>query len=231
MPKEDSVKRIQVSNNMLTNKTIKHEAIYLYIILKSICKNNQVNIYAAKLLKILNWKDIRTLRKYLLILYELQYIDIRYDKMPKHKSLEFNLINNPKKNYVQVDIDTIGKIISVSQAVPLHIKEDTVILNLQEMAVRLFYIYEMYYNVHQGKAFPEYKDITNNTGISSKHITALNKVFEENKIVKIKHGDWYEIEDLGESVLRRKGRNEYRPKCNRAENKTREKDNSAWAEK
>jgi hypothetical protein len=220
MSNKESTKRIQVPNELLTNKAMKHEIIYLYIILKSICVKNKVNIYSDNLLKKLNWKDIRTLKKYLQLLYNIKYIDTNYDKMPKHKPLSFNLLNNTRKNYTQVDIDTIHKVIDVSKEVPLQVKKNITILNLQEMALRLFYIYEMYYNVYEEKAFPEYADITSNTGISSKYIVAINRVFEQKKIVKIKHGEWYETNDENDNVVKRKSRNEYKPKCNRAEIKT-----------
>lgn len=210
MNKKDNIKRIQITHEILVNRQIPHEAIYLLIHIKNKASNNHVRIYSSKLINELNWKDTRTLKKYLNILYDIGEIDTQYKTLPKHKPLEFN-INPIGKHFTQVDIDTINKIKELCQETPLIVKGKETILNLQEMSLRLFYLYEKYYNKQKGKAYPEYKQIVQDTGMSSKHIKVINDWLELNGILEIEHGEYY----VNEDEETRKGRNQYIPICNR----------------
>jgi len=204
------VKLIQVPFELIINKQkYKSEVMYLYIHLKMVCKNENVNIYAKKLLKNLNWSNNRRLKKYLFILKQNDYLSYDFENIPIHNTLNITLrkIDNKVKKelYVTVDTDTINKIKNCTN----NINIDNKVLNLQEQALRLFYYYEKCYNYKEGKAYPSFANISNDIGIRPEYITILNNIFEQNKIVKIKKGKYYTDDD----GFAKRERNNYIPIC------------------
>ena len=80
--------------------------------------------------------------------------------------------------------------------------------DLRELGLRLFYLYEMYYNEAKGYAYPTYKTIIENINTTPKHISALNNTFQKHNLVYVIQGKKYEKSN-------RRMHNKYIPNWNR----------------
>lgn len=212
------VKRIQVPVDMIKQPKQYHE-LYLFVALKMACVNNKVNIYSKKLLELLQWKDRKTLKKYLESLKSQGYINYEFKDFPIHSPLQIDIVNS-KKQFTQVDTDTINSIKwQMSQCKVKRKNKDnkyeTIIEDLKEMAMKLFYYYETYYNADYGYAFPSYKLINQETGISTNYIKILNKNFNRYELVQVDIGDKYQEEDDEGNTKTKRERNKYAPMCKR----------------
>jgi hypothetical protein len=212
------VKKIQVPYDLLENREIPHHAVYLYIILKMVCKDNHVKIYGANLRseKYLNWKTTKTLKKYLQILKEKKYLTCDFEVLPKRNPIELDIPKlNKDQYYVQVDVEAIYKVKEVAQSVHIKKKRNDVVEviteDCKEMAVRLYYFYTKMFNAEIGKAFPSYEDIKKKLGINGTYIKAINNLLKENNLLRISEGKWYEQEDEDGFTIRRRERNSYKP--------------------
>ena len=215
----DKVKRIQIPNKYIDNKEFNNNSFYLLIILKMVCVNNHVNIYNDNLRTRLDWTQYQ-LTKYLKELKDKELIVYKFTDIPKFKPLEIDIqpIKHHGKSkldyYTQVDIDTIENIIKYSKAVKIVIDKSKprAIRNVKEKALRLFYLYEMYYNPQYKCAFIGYDKIKDAMDINNAYIKTINKMFNTNELVGVMIGDWREdIEDN----KRRRNPNNYIPYCNR----------------
>ncbi|WFD09039.1 hypothetical protein [Tepidibacter hydrothermalis] len=213
--KEKKIKKIQVPNSLILDKRISHNAFALYVILKNFSFNDNVNIYPTKLLKAIEWKDMRTLKKYLEILNDLKYINMITSKIVKYECIKLT-IRGVENDFTQVDINTMYKIIECTLRVPIKGNDNEIeVKNLKEMALRLFYYYEKNYNTLLGKAFPSYRKTSEELCIGKSYISALNDIFNKNDIVKVKKGNWVETEYEDGVILPRRMCNEYIPICSR----------------
>ena len=215
----EKIKRIQVPNSIIDNKEFNNNGFYLYVILKTLCVSNHVNIYNDNLLEKLQWTQYQ-LKKYLKDLKEKGLITYQFGDIPKFKPLELDIrpIKHHGKNkdsyYTQVDIDTINNIIRYSKSIKIKIEKDKpqVIRDMKEKSLRLFYLYEMYYNPKYKCAFIGYDKIKNAMNINNAYIKIINKMFNKNDLVGVMIGDWRDdIEDNS----RRRNPNNYIPYCNR----------------
>lgn len=212
------IKKIQVPYELLENKNIPHHAVYLYIILKTVCVDNHVNIYGTKLRseKYLDWKTPKTLKKYLHILKEHGYITYEFDDLPKRKAIELDICPLHKQQmYIQVSTEAINGVKECTKVTPIKKKKEGVELEIledcKEMAVRLYYFYTKMYNDDIGKAFPSYKEITNKIGISGQYIKVINTLLKKKKLLEVTIGKWYEQQDEDGYIIRKRERNSYKP--------------------
>lgn len=235
------VKKIQVPYSLIDN-TIKkqhapYQALYLYVILKSVCKNNHVNIYVEKLKSedYLDWKSTKTLKKYLDYLKDNKYIIFDFETMPKHKPLQIDIIpikeipkkDNRENHFVQISVEYIKNIITKCKCIKIeYINKKTGEIinktyNLKEMALKLFYYYRKMYNDEYRYACPSYKQTYEATGISREYINILNNFFSDNGLVEVQQGKWYspnketecenETDNKEEKSNPRRERNRYIP--------------------
>lgn len=227
MSKTEKVKRIQIQNKYINNKDFHFNSFYLLIILKMVCVNNHVNIYSTTLLPKLNWTR-KTLKKYLDILRSENLIIYTWNSLPIHNPIELDIVpvkhnsKNADDYYTQVDIDTINRIIENTQAVKYKEKNrtssklETIERDEKEKSVKLFYLYEMFYNVNLGKAFISYTNIQDATKFSNTSIKKINSIFNRKGLVNIDIGEWFELNDKdGNYIKKIRGRNNYIPLCNR----------------
>lgn len=217
------MRRFQIPHNVIRNPKISHNAIYLYMILKTMTASQTVNAYSTSILEKAQWKDRRTLKKYLEELKKLELVSYPYNNFPINKTLTIKIISIPNGEYfTQVDEFTIQKIIDLSTNTKVetdinqlnHTKKT---LDLKEMAIRLFYYYESYYNKEFKIAFPSYRTINLETKISNIYIKSLNYLFNINGLVIVNQGK--------KKNNNERGNNTYIPVCNRKENKIQNKQN------
>lgn len=198
------IKRIQIPTHIIRNSLISSNAIYLYIILKTMTSSLKVVAYSSTILERTLWTDRRTLKKYLQELKHNSLISYDFDKFPINKPLLLNITPIEKEeHFTQVDVDTIQKIISATNDVLVNNKPQ----DLKETAIRLFYLYESYYNTNYDIAYPSYTVINKETRIKHQTIKILNDVFHANGIVKVNYGE--------KSEWNRNKNNTYVPICNR----------------
>ena len=223
----DKVKRIQIPNKYIDNKDFNNNSFYLLVILKMVCINNHVNIYKKNLLTKLDWTQYQ-LRKYLKDLKDKELIIYDFEDLPRYRPIELNIQpmkhNSKKKEdyYTQVDITAIDKIIDNSEEVKIkEVKNKTKAKrDVKEKALRLFYLYEMYYNFDYKCAFIGYDKIRGAMNINNNYIKAINSVFSKTGSVDVMIGDW---RDDIKNEMRRRNPNNYVPHCNRIELKTKMK--------
>lgn len=204
MEETKKIYSVQVPNILIF--TPKHyNELYLYVILKSINGNKPIDRYSHELLELLQWKDIRTLKKYLLNLKNEGYINYNFDDLPQTSKLhiektdikKFKKLNkNGKLSYfTQVNIKLIHKIIDstieckIKQYSKKNKKSATKILDLKERSLTLFYYYKSWYNPKMGYSCQAYKQIHKDTGISYEYIKIINKILHKNQLVKVILGD------------------------------------------
>lgn len=229
------MKRIQIPTDIIRNPLVSHNTIYLYLILKTMTSSLKVTAYSTTILEKAQWNDRRTLKKYLLELKQKELISYNFNDFPINKPLLIEITPILKgTQFTQVDIETIQRIIDVAKNIPIDILTETDNQNtqdkqsvkqfkynpdLKEMAIRLFYLYESYYNINFNVAFPSYRVINSDTKISNTYIKILNKIFNDNELVIVNYGqkiDW-----------NKKSNNTYVPICDRPELKTKpESDNN-----
>ena len=214
MNENKKIKRIQVPNFLIKDAEFPHESFYLYVVLKMSCVYNVINIKTSTLMDKLKWSKIGTLKKHLLILQEKELIDFGFEAIPKHVPMEIT-INSFNESFTQVDVTTINKVCELAEEVTMirYTKNKTkieVVVDLKEMALRLFYYYEHQYNEEFDKAFPSFRTTNEDTGIGTAHIKAINDLFDYNGTVEIQNGKWYKKD--GQML---KTCNNYKPVCQR----------------
>jgi hypothetical protein len=211
------MKRIQIPTHIIRNPLISHHAIYLYTILKPMINTNTLIItaYTTTILDKAKWNDRRTLKKYLQELKQKELISYDFTNFPINKPLQIEILPIPSgEHFTQVDTDTIQRIIDVCSNISVQDKNNPSkhnSIDLKEMAIRLFYLYESYYNYNFNYAFPSYLQINQDTNISNIYIKILNQTFDKNKLVIVNYGERINNE--------RKINNTYIPICNRVKPK------------
>lgn len=206
------IRRIQVPNILIVNRKLSHSVLELYVELALRTTKGDVSRLLVYELKQMGWKDNRTIKRNIEILYNLSLINKKIDRLPNNKSLDIKLIK--PTSFTQVDVHTIQLIRKYSQEVKIkHQKPNARIFGT---ALRLFYYYEKNYNYNYGYAFPTYEDIKKDTGLHSSYIKGLNDMFQEKGLVDIKIGEQFIIVNKNGSREIRKKTNIYIPKCNRA---------------
>jgi len=199
------MRRFSISTDVIRNPLVSHHAIYLYITLKEMMdyRTYRVDAYSANILKNANWSDRRTLKKYLSELKQIELITYEFVNFPINKPLLITINPIPDDaQFTQVDELTIKKINDVTWD---HLIMTNI--DMKEMAIRLFYLYESYYNSYYEIAFPSFRVINSDTRISNIYIKLLNELFNKNKLVIVKYGSQVE--------WNKKGNNTYIPICDR----------------
>lgn len=216
---KDNVKRIQVPNKYIDNKKFHFNAFYLYVNLKMICVNNHVKIYSKKLLDNLGW-SLNTFKKYLKILKQEGLVTYNFESLPIHKPIELDIspiVSKPKTKedyFTQVDINTIQRILFYAKETKfkkydkVSKKNIKIVKDEKEKALKLFYVYEMYYNESIGVSFPSYETIKEATGYNNTYIKAINTMFNKNDLVSVMIGD-------RNKETNQREKNNYIPICNR----------------
>jgi hypothetical protein len=186
MAKPKKISRIEAPFSLICNKDISCKAFYLYIILRLTYNDTtqNINIYPKNLLQKLNWKDNKTLKKYLKELKDNNYITYDFTDLPiKKEPIQIYLTQNKlDKEYSEVDRDTIQQIIDCCSNTIIKSKDKITnkiiktTIDLKEHGLRLFYFYEKNYNQKCGYAYPTYQEIFKNTGVRSTYIKALNYI-------------------------------------------------------
>lgn len=216
----DKIKRIQVPNKYIDNKEFNNNSFYLYVMLKLICVDNNVKIYKDKLLNHLQWTHYQ-LKKYLKDLKKHKLINYDFDELPKFKPIEIKIkpikhhSKSNKDYFTQVDINTINKIVTLCNIIKIKTNKEKSLekRNVREKALRLFYLYEMYYNESYGYAFISYEKIKSAMDINNTYINKINKKFNDNCLVEVDIGSWSKNSSQEEP---RKYPNKYTPYCDRA---------------
>lgn len=197
--------KIRVNNTILTDVGLTHKAFYLYVVIKQLAqKNKTLYVYKEELMDALYWKKNSTLKSYLLELKNCKIIKYSFNDLPKNKPLKIEILTNEVDNYTQVDTETIDRIKIHTKSIVL----DDKVSDLKELAIRLFYVYEKYYNKKEGYARPPYKIIKDCIKTTDRYIKILNTVFAENNIVQIRIGKKYDNSNM-------RMNNTYIPMCNR----------------
>lgn len=205
------IRRIQVPNHLIVNRDFPHDAFALYVELKRSSFNNKANVYPIQLKNKIGWTDNRKLKRYLKILYDYSLIDQEIDRISNHKPITL-LIKDIAcgEEFTQVDVLTLDRIKECANTVKITGKSE--LQNVYEIALRLFYYYEKNYNEDYGRAFPTYEQINKDTKIHHTYIKAINTIFDENDIVRVRLGEYYTKEIDHETVIQRAG-NQYIPMC------------------
>lgn len=205
------MKKIRISNNLIINKNFPHKAFLLLIKLKQKAYDGtKIRIKVETLMYELKWKDRRQIKKYLNILYDFGLINIKIGKMTSRKPLEFEILDNPKKNYTQIGTNVINKTIECASKIMVKDKNKMVERNMSHMAVRLLYYYAMLLTNKVKKVYPTYEEIYCYTKINKRYIYFINKNLEENGLIKIKYGGYYvKLVKENDTIVTFKERNEY----------------------
>lgn len=184
------------------------------MILKTLTKESIVRAYSSTILEKAKWNDRRTLKRYLYNLKQNNLITYDFTTLPINKALVINILSIPDEDhFTQIDIDTIQKIINFCSNIEIKNKDNKLIsIDLKEMGIRLFYLYESYYNDNIGYAFPTYEQINHDTGISNIYIQILNDIFNKNKLVIVNYGEKKDND--------RRYNNTYIPVCDRKNQET-----------
>jgi len=230
---EKKVQYIHIPNNLICTKEINHNAIYLYMILRMYSwddKITNIHKYISKskvLLERLNWKDRKTLKKYLKQLKEYGYITYDFDNIKSGQDIEIFFIKQKygKKynNYfVEIEKEGLLKVISIAKEIIIFEKDKITkkyirkVIDLKEQAIRLFSYYCIKFKVHNDEeynisayAFPSYSTINKDIGIRDNNIKAINTNLHKGKILKVEIGDMF-LNDDGRKV---RERNHYIPLC------------------
>lgn len=201
------IREIHIPNKIIYNykdnpDSVSQQAFGLFVGLKVLSFNNIYNNTTDKLLTFTKWTDIDTLKKYINELTNKQFIEHNYKSLPKTDNIKIEILNIIP--FTKVDINTVNRIIELTSSI--HIKGNQSASNYNSIALRLFYYYKKQYNKKNKCAFPSYKTIHDSLGISSNQIAILNKIFEDNNLLIIKHGKW----DEG-SGSKKKNNNKYIP--------------------
>lgn len=221
---------IHIPNNLICTKIINHYAVYLYVIMRIHSwddKETGVHKYISKtklLLERLEWKDRKTLKKYLKELKEYGYIDYKFNDIKSGQDIEIFFIKQKygKKynNYfVEIEKEGLFNVIILAKETFVFEKEkitDKTIrktMDFKEQAIRLFAYYCIKYKIHNeyGSAFAyvAYSIINNDIGVRDNNIKAINTTLNKGKILNVQIGDQYK-DDKGKCV---RERNHYTPLC------------------
>jgi len=103
--KKTGISYIAIPQNLIYDNNLNTKAKYLYIILKKHAVSDKVNIGYDKLMDSLVWSDKRTLKRYLEILRQYNYIDYEFDRIGKLHSLEMKIEFN--KPFIQIDRELV----------------------------------------------------------------------------------------------------------------------------
>lgn len=141
-------------------------------------KDKQFNI--PDLLEYLLWKDKRTLIKYL---DELKEVDLIKYKADRAYLIIESVYIGKRQTFIQPS--AIERIKQFRYIFVSKKKQD-----LKEAQVRLFCLYNLFYNKDLNKAFPSYQYINKELGIKFNYISAINENFDMFNIVNIKKGEW-----------------------------------------
>jgi hypothetical protein len=156
---------VNVPISIINNKAIKTFETYLYVCLKQLAINDELNVYTKQLLDILQWKDRKTLKKYLKLLRDKGYISFNFDNLPQ---CIFN-INEVNDEFINIKYSDIEKIKSFLDSGKEHI-------------IRLAYFYKLRYITNE---YTSYSTIYDCTSIRNNCVTEYNKIFKENDIFRI----------------------------------------------
>lgn len=206
------MKKIRISDNLITNKDFPHKAFLLLVKLKQKAyEGTKVKIWTEVLAHELNWTDKRQIKKYLNVLYDFGLIDTKIERMNYFRPLEFKILDVPKRNYTQINTNIINQVIECTNKTMIKEKGKIIERDMSHMAVRLLYYYTMLVvNTNTNKVYPTHDEIYQYTKINKRYIPFINKNLEENGIIKIKHGRYYgKLIVEHDIVVTVKERNEY----------------------
>ena len=193
-------KKLAIPFDLICDKKINHGSVYLYTILKdNIYQTNEVNIFNTKLKSKLNWKDNKTMKKYLSQLRDYGYIGYEFCNLPNKTAMQIHIrpLQN-KEYYILITSKTLHVILDTFNKIEP---------NMTDQAVRLYMYYIKNYNTEYGYAFTSYKNIKDDTGIRNENIKIINNIFRKEKIVFLQVGDRY----LNEQNMNLRERNKYQP--------------------
>jgi hypothetical protein len=197
---------IKIENSIVEDSNLSNRAFYLYVYIKIMSKGqNFVNTTSTDILNILKWKTKKTLKQHLNELYEIGLIEGNIFTFPTNKPINIILLEDKVlKNFTQINIKTIMKIQEITEQTPIKIysaEKDIECedingvyitkqhVNLKESAIRLYFLYERYYNrKFQTKTKLTYEQIQQKISISNKFIKSINNILYENKLLFVDIG-------------------------------------------
>lgn len=210
---------LQIPNEIITDRVLKHEGTFLYVIIKSMSSNKgNSDIYKHKsdysnaVFSRTGWRSFKTFKKYLRLLEGRGYIKVKTDITKLRRSTELEIeLYRPEKNFTGVDVDTLNVLYEIGQKVSMKNKQGNFKeFDLREMVIKYYYYLEKNYNSNYGYSFPKYEDISKVLGISEKYIKPLNDLLEENGLLEVLHGKKYFDEFAG---VYKCTNNMYQPLC------------------
>ena len=168
----------------------------------------------SKLLELTGWKSTKTLKKYLIELKELNYVDFDFINLPKNTNIQIKIVKQSygKDNYfVSIEKECLLKIIEIANEVLAKRDKKKKIFDLKEQAIRLFSYYCIKYKKEVGFAYVAYSIIKLETGIRDANIKAINTILHKNNILDVTIGGRYIVYDEEKKNYRE--RNHYIPLC------------------
>lgn len=177
---------------MIEDPFLTTKAFYLYICLKIHGKYaDTLRIHNVEIKEFTKW-DNRTIKKYLKELKEKKYIN--YTLPLDEKGNEIIVISNPINIYIYpledkiefsyVDEDILRMINNSTDKICVDKMRTSE--NGKEIAVRLYYLYEKYYNKKfNTPAILSYQQIKNIVGGNFNKIIAINKILSDNGLLEI----------------------------------------------
>jgi hypothetical protein len=210
--------KVRIKDKITDNSLLTNKAYYLYVYLKLYAKGNQyIYIYLNELMELIQWKDKKTVKKYLIELKNLKYIYYEFNEdnpnnFPINQPLHINILDEDNsEQYTQIDINTILKLQKVGKEIRVVNYKDknkiTIISDLKEVTLRLFYLYEKNYFRKQNNGTKiTYANIQYITKSSDKNIKAINNTLVKNDMLEIIVGKRFNSDS-------RRTVNEYKPIC------------------
>lgn len=192
------------SNTKLDGLNVK--AKYLYIILKKVSVYDNVSISYKKLLQELQWTNKRTLKKYLDILKQNEYIKYNFETMSHYIPLEIKISKHTPYIMLDRELVNVALTIVVDQS---EIKEEYQRKNLvyRENGIVYLYFLEANYNAEWGYACPSRNEMRKILTLNNTELTQLNQYYHKRFICEFKQGKM--ITNQEDKTLIMRARNRY----------------------
>jgi len=209
--------KVRIDDRITDDSLLTNKAYYLYTYLKLYAKGNQyVYIYLNELMELLQWKDKKTVKKYLIELKKLKYIYYDFgeeNSFPINQPLHINILQSEhNETFTQIDINTIQKLQNIGKEIEVINYKDKnkniIISDLKEITLRLFYLYEKNYFRKEGNGTKiAYAKLGYVTKCSDKNIKAINNTLVKRNMLEVIVGKRHNTNS-------RRTVNEYKPICN-----------------
>lgn len=207
--KTKKVSYISVPMKLIRNNTkdngLNVKAKYLYIILKKLSTNSKVTISYQKLLEELQWTNKKTLKKYLEILKQNNYIDYNFQSIYYYKPLEIKVIQH--RPYIMLDRELVNNALYIQiDQDELSPKRKRSNLVYRENGIVYLYFLEANYNAEWGYACPNRKELLNVLTLNNSELTQINEYYHKRLICEFKRGKMITNQEDKTLIMRTRNR-------------------------